>query len=348
MKEKIVMNAVMNRKADCYETKKCVVEKVIDVHETEFKKMLEKPLERNYYLEPYRRLMGFYNDAYHCVLFVDQNSGDGLLVNSEGSGYARYSQFIPNAKDIILKQEQSLALDDLKTHMDSCINKWLKQYANEDKFSISLTDLINDSDLAGLFVDYASEVLCNDPRIETCELTHNTIDVTKRELTETKLYCPLTFQIEPEEDEDYGDLTEVDSANYIHYDDEINEIISKEFDHDEDEREHGLNAYTRSEHLAKKVYSIFPSVETRDGDLYGVVTIKSYGELERADLIELTEEIEGQLADGFGEGFEQHEIRLGEDVVYISFWNSEDNYFIKPESEVFSQQEITQEMGGLC
>ena len=138
------------------------------------------------------------------------------------------------------------------------------------------------------------------------------------------------------------------SANYVYYDDKINERIRRELNFDEDEREHGLIAYTDSKHLAEKVYSIFPSVETRDGDLYGVVTIKSYGELERAELIELTENIEGQLADGFGEGFEQHEIRLGEDVVYISFWNSEDNYFIKPESEVFSQQEITQEMGGLC
>ena len=138
------------------------------------------------------------------------------------------------------------------------------------------------------------------------------------------------------------------SANYVYYDDKINERIRRELNFDEDEREHGLIAYTDSKHLAEKVYSVFPSVETRDGDLYGVVTIKSYGELERAELIELTENIEGQLADGFGEGFEQHEIRLGEDVVYISFWNSEDNYFIKPESEVFSQQEITQEMGGLC
>lgn len=347
MAEKMILNAVMNRKADCYEAKKCVVEKVIDVYKTEFKKMLEKPLERNYYLAPYKDLMGYYDDSYHCILFVDQNSGDGLLVNSEGSDYARYSQFIPNAKDIILKQEQSLALDDLKTHMDCCIDKWLKQYVNENKFSISLTDLINDSNLAEVFVDYASEALCGDPRIETCELTHNTIDVTKRELTETKLYCPLTFQIEPEEDEDYGDLTEVDSANYIYYDDEINEIISKEFEHDEDEREHGLNAYTRSDYLAKKVYSIFPSVETRDSDLYGVVTIRSYGELDKADLIELAEEAESQMSDGFGEGFEQREIELGEDNVYISFWHSGDDYYLKPESEIFTEQKFELTMGGL-
>ena len=194
-------------------------------------------------------------------------------------------------------------------------------------------------------MDYASEVLCSDPRIETCELTHNTIDVTKRELTETKLYCPLTICVEP--DDDYSDLEEVPSANYVYYDDKINERIRRELNFDEDEREHGLIAYTDSKHLAEKVYSIFPSVETRDGDLYGVVTIKSYGELDKADLIEIAEEAEAQMSDGFGEGFEQREIRLGEDNVYISFWHSGDDYYMKPESEVFPEQKLEQTMGGM-
>lgn len=344
MAEKMILNAVMNRKADCYETKKCVVEKVIDVHETEFKKMLEKPLERNYYLEPYRSLTGFYDDAYHCVLFVDQKSGDGLLVNSEGSDYARYSQYIPNAKDIVLMQEQSLALDNLKTHMDCCIDKWLKQYVNENKFSISLTDLINDSNLAEVFVDYASEALCGDPRIETCELTHNTIDVTKRDLTETKFYCPLKTMIDDEENSDFA---EISSGCYTRYASEINEYILDDINYDEEAVERGLAAYLRSENLDKKVYSIIPKVEDRDGDLYGVFVIKSYGELDKTELIDITQELIGQAADGWGEGFEQHSITLGDDEVYISFWNSDDDYFLKIESEVFLEQKFEQTMGGL-
>ena len=344
MAEKMILNAVMNRKADCYEAKKCVVEKVIDVYETEFKKMLEKPLERNYYLAPYKDLMGFYDNAYHCVLFVDQKSGDSLLVNSEGSDYARYSQFIPNAKDIVLKQEQSLALDDLKTHMDCCIDKWLKQHTNEDKFSISLTDLIDDSDLAGLFVDYASEALCSDPRIETCELTHNTIDVTKRDLTETKFYCPLKTMIDDEENSDFA---EISSRCYTRYASEINEYILDDIKYDEEAVERGLAAYLRSENLDKKVYSIIPKVEARDGDLYGVFVIKSYGELDKTELIDITQELIGQAADGWGEGFEQHSITLGDDEVYISFWNSDDDYFLKIESEAFPEQNLEQTMGGM-
>ena len=345
MAEKLIINAALNRKADFYAPEKCVVEKVVELPETAFKKLLEKPLDDRYFIKQYRELMGVEGGMNHCILALDSKSGDGLLIKSEGSDYARYSQYIPNAKDIVWKHEQSLALDDLKTHMDCCIKRWLKQYANEDNFSISLTDLIDDSNLAEIFVDYASEMLSSDPRIENCELTHNSIDVTKRELTETKLYCPLTICIEPEDDN--CDLEEVASANYVYYDDKINQRIRQELNFDEDERERGLIAYTDNEHLAQKVYSAFPSVETRDDDLYGVVTIKSYGELDRADLIELTEQVESQLADGFGEGFEQREIRLGEDRAYISFWNSEDSYFIKPESEVFPEQKLEQTMGGM-
>ena len=90
-----------------------------------------------------------------------------------------------------------------------------------------------------------------------------------------------------------------------------------------------------------------PRVETRNGDIYGVITVKSYGELNKTEMIDLVGELTGSLADGFGEGFEQREIRLGDDSVYISFWDCDDDYFLKPESEAFPEQEINQGMGGL-
>lgn len=283
---------------------------------------------------------------------TQQNQSTRQLLGIEGiteyslkiaSNEREDSQYIPNAKDIILKQEQALALDDLKTRMDCCINSWLRQYANEDKFSILLTDLINDSNLAEIFVDYASEALCSDPRIETCELTHNTIDVTKRELTETKFYCPLKTMIDDEEGN--SDFTEISSGCYTRYASEINEYILDDMNYDEDTVERGLAAYLRSENLDKKVYSIIPKVEARDGDLYGVFVIKSYGELDKTELVDITQELIGQAADGWGESFEQHSVTLGDDEVYISFWNSDDNYYIKPEDEVFPEQKFEQTMG---
>lgn len=342
MADKLILNADLNYKTAEFTPEKCVVEKVIEVSESEFKKFYEKPMQPNYYLAAYKSLMGFYDESYHCVLLVNKQSGDGLLVNSEGADYARYSQYIPNARDIVWKHEQSLALDDLKTHMDCCINNWLEQHKNESEICVSMAEFFDDSSLAEILTDYVSESLSSHPQIEMCDIGNGFIEATKHEITETRLYCPLTICVEPEEEN--CDLEEAASANYVHYDDEINKRIRQELNFDEDERERGLIAYTDNKHLAQKVYSAFPTVETRDGDLYGVVTVRSYGELDKAELIELTEQVEGQLADGFGESFEQREIRLGEDTVYISFWNSEDNYFIKPENEIFQEQKLEQTM----
>lgn len=344
MINRLVLNANMICKADRFVPKKCAVEKVIEVSDSEFKKFIENPMKRNYYLPQYKDLMGYYDDSYHGVMFVNMENGDGLLVNSEGYDYARYSQYIPNASDLIRQHEQTAALGNLKAHMDCCIDKWLEKYEGESKFDIPLTDLINDVDFGEFFTEYASERLSGDPRIESCELTPNDIEVTKRELVETKLYCPLKIMIE---DEDGCDLIKIDTANYIDYDFEINAHIREDLNSDEDAVKRGLAAYFHDENLDKKVYSAVPRVETRGGDIYGVITVRSYGELSRAEMIDLINDLTGRLADGWGESYEQHPVTLGDDEVYISFWNSDDSYFLKPESEVFPEQKFDQTMGGI-
>ena len=87
MADKLILNANMICKADRFVPKKCTVEKVIEVSDSEFKKFIENPMKRNYYLSQYKDLMGYYDDSYHGVLFVNMENGDGLLVNSEGYDY---------------------------------------------------------------------------------------------------------------------------------------------------------------------------------------------------------------------------------------------------------------------
>lgn len=342
MADKLILNANMICKSSGFKPQKCSVEKVIEVSGAEFQRFIEAPTLRNYYLPQYKKLMGYYDDSYHGVLFVNMENGDGLLVNSEGADYARYSQFIPNAREIIQRHEQTAAIDALKNHMDSCIDKWLEKCESESKFNISLTDLINDINFGEFFVEYVSERLSDDPRIGDCELTANTLEVTKRELVETRFYCPLKIEI----DDGSGYTDEVCSENYVGYDDEINDFICDDLNSDEDAVERGLAAYFHDENLDKKVYSIMPMVETRNGNLYGAAVVNSYGELDEAEIADLIGYISGQFSDGFGEGLDQRPITLDGNEVYISLWNSED-YYLKPESELFHDQKLEQTMGGL-
>ena len=345
MADKLVLNVDLNYKTAEFSPEKCTVEKVIEVSEAEFKRLYEKLMKSNYHLSMYKNLMGFYDESYHCVLIVNEQNGDGLLVNSEGADYARYSQYIPNARDIIEVHEQTLIFGELKSRMDSCIDDWLEHFKNENKFDIPLTDLIDEVDFGEMLVDYVSERLSRDSTIENCEMTSNFLEITKRELVETKLYCPLKFELTS--DDGIGAPFEVDSANYIDYDYEINQKIREDINFDDNAVERGLAAYFHDENLDRKVHSAMPRVETRNGDIYGVITVKSYGELDKTELIDLTNELTGQLADGWGEGFEQREIRLDGDELYISFWRSGDGYFLKPESQVFPEQDINLNMGGI-
>lgn len=340
MADKLILNANLVCRDDRFVPKRCTVEKVIEVTDTVFRRLIGKPLERSYFLIQYKDLMGYYDNSNHGVLFVNKQSGDGFFVNSEGYDYARYSQFIPNAKALIQVNEQTAALENLKHHMNSCIDSWLEENENEKYLCISLSEFINDRDLEEILAEYASESLNNHPQIKSCTIGNGFIEAEKNELAETKLYCPLKFLLEP--DNDYSDLLEVSPSDYIEFADKINRKIKESFESDEDLRKRGLMAFSDNQ----KIHSAFVCVEARNGELYGAVTVKCYGELSKAELADITDELSGQLSDGWGEGFEQHPVTLGGDKVYISFWNSED-YFLKPENKVFPEQDLEQTMGGI-
>ena len=44
-------------------------------------------------------------DVVHCILVKGQNASDGILVNSEGSGYARYAAYFPAVQAFLNEQE---------------------------------------------------------------------------------------------------------------------------------------------------------------------------------------------------------------------------------------------------
>ena len=345
MADKLILNANMICKADRFNLKNVAVEKVIEVSKAEFKRFVEKPLERYYYLSTYKELSGFYDDTYHGVLFVNSESGDGLLVNSEGADYARYSQYIPNARALVQAHEQTAAMSELEKYILEKIDHWLDEYPKETELNVPIKEMLDDPQLRIQLSGAIQETIKSHPKIGSFENKNGRMLAVKKELSEIKLYCPLTFRVEP--DDPCDNLDEVDSANYIGYDHEINAAVRADLYSDEGAVKRGLAAYFHDDNLDKKVYSAVPKVETRNRDIYGVITVKSYGELNKIEMIDLIDDLKGQLGDGFGEGFEQRPVTLDGDEVYISFWDCDDDYFLKPENEAFPEQEINQGMGGL-
>ncbi len=102
MSEKMIINANLIRKESEFRTKSCVVEKAIAVSHAEFDDLKRHPLRDNELIAENVELMYCdRDDNYHCLLIYDEEQGDGLLIESEGTSYARYAQYIPRAKELV-------------------------------------------------------------------------------------------------------------------------------------------------------------------------------------------------------------------------------------------------------
>lgn len=92
------VKAIFERKATSFTAEQVEVETVIRVSAAELDMLLEKPFLSYDFIKEHTDDM--YVDAegvYHCILAVSDERMDGLLIESEGSAYARYASYVPYA-----------------------------------------------------------------------------------------------------------------------------------------------------------------------------------------------------------------------------------------------------------
>ena len=96
------INAILNRKENEYSISNCIVEKVVELKENQFKIFRENMLSDYKFIDQNKEHMYVdENGVYHCLLVLGENQNYGILIESEGSAYARYSSFIPNARQLV-------------------------------------------------------------------------------------------------------------------------------------------------------------------------------------------------------------------------------------------------------
>lgn len=75
-----------------------VIEKTVTVPAEVFADMLKRPLEnRPFIIENVPLMCQDGNGVYHCLLVTGEGRTDGILVESDGYGYARYASYVPEA-----------------------------------------------------------------------------------------------------------------------------------------------------------------------------------------------------------------------------------------------------------
>ena len=111
--------AIFRRKEVCFEPSECEIEKVIHLSDSEFARFQQTLLDNYDFLRENAELMRVEDGVTHCLLVVGESFEDGILVNSEGSDYARYAAYFPNAKSFLLTQGQTQQVEQVKASVET-------------------------------------------------------------------------------------------------------------------------------------------------------------------------------------------------------------------------------------
>ena len=327
--KRLHFNSTLNHKRDGYNTYYVSVEKVVTLYGNEFLRLKNDTLDDNYWIARYHKLMRIdINDIAHCVLFVDSESGDGILVDSEGAKYARKSQFIPNARALIENNELTEAerrIHERPKEITADIAE--KTRCGESRFEPEevLTKIITD-DLRSNIMQAVIEMLRERDDIQSAEMIGQSVKAEAKPTHSLKLYCPLVVINE--------DCDEISCEFAVGCADEINEFI-QEFSLPEEERRGLMAYYDKETSVCEKVYSAFPSVGEVNGELMGIFDCQISGELTDSELEELRGYLKGQASDGWGEGLEQREIETGKlGNICVSFFNNGASWSLHTEEEM--------------
>ena len=142
-----------------------------------------------------------------------------------------------------------------------------------------------------------------------------------------KFYSPLTaefFPNEPDwENESYNEYEgcPLDGHDLLQYADAVDEAVKKDI---ADFNGDLMQYYHEDDSVRNKVVTAVPSVEVHGNKLCGCLTVELKEPLLNDEQTILCNYITGQYSDGWGEGFEQHEISVGDGKLYVHFWQDHD------------------------
>ena len=142
-----------------------------------------------------------------------------------------------------------------------------------------------------------------------------------------KFYSPLTadfFPNEPDYEDEFYDEYEgcpLDGHDLLQYADAVDEAVKKDI---ADFNGDLMQYYHEDDSVRSKVVSAVPSVEICGNKLCGCMNVELREPLNEGEQAALCDYISGQYSDGWGEGFEQREIDVGDGKLYVHFWQDHD------------------------
>ena len=217
-------------------------------------------------------------------------------------------------------------------------------------FTLNEENTLNDANLLTLIVQAADEDIKE--ALEQDILydqygSMNEVVAAVRQMTQDAgpvkavFFCPLVGNI----DEGDGDMFTVGDSYLADSADEIADALKRYTANDENDM---ATYYNKDDGVSEKLTSAVWSVELHGDKLFGRIDCSLKEALTAEETEALRDWLIGQCSDGLCEGFEQQPIDTMDGELFVSFWNSGDDYAMMTEDEFEDHLQNTEmTMGGM-
>ena len=137
----MIINVCWQHKDKEIKAEPCGIQDVIELSESEYSRFYQNLLDDYDFIAEHQDAMFHEKGQDHALLVLGESQTDGILIRSEGTNYARYSAFIPNARELI----QS----DIKQLADYCIREGTENSEN-GKWAVTYEELSYHFDQAAI------------------------------------------------------------------------------------------------------------------------------------------------------------------------------------------------------
>ncbi|MDD4493130.1 MAG: pentapeptide repeat-containing protein [Eubacteriales bacterium] len=168
----MIIQTELERKRTDFRTEACSIDKVVELSPSEFAEFVHTPLHDHDFIREF-------NKEHHertantrsCLLIFSEHEKDGILIDPQGYNYARYSAYIPNARNLV-NQEQYPSLNAFTGEMRWIVDKYTQKAVDgqiDCQYSIDLNAIEQQCRHAGFSEELFMDMLSDRPEIENVE-----------------------------------------------------------------------------------------------------------------------------------------------------------------------------------
>jgi len=139
------LNAQFHHKQSEFKTSPAEIEKIIELSRDEFRSFLQYPQRDYSFITENADCMKMDTDGvYHCLLVVGEGHDDGILIEAESYDHARYSAYVPGARQFVENEIRPMCIKKLENSLTDAVDEVVScahAYDGDGEYRALISDL---------------------------------------------------------------------------------------------------------------------------------------------------------------------------------------------------------------